>query len=446
MKRHNRIGLPEIVTILLIGSGLTPIYADIELPEGYTSLVYANDIYEPRSLAFDSQGYLYVTNDQADKGQIYRISPFDQSVSMFGPFLKDPDSLDIDVRDRVVLGSGDGTIYRIDFNQECTPIESTLLDNVCAITIDRLGQWGQPGTLYVANAQSPRDLLQVNEDDQVEGYLNSEWFDIPYSMTFDHRGNLYVVEGYFSESSTQPGLYRVDADQNIELIASFTAPISLAFDHYLNELYVGDIEDKAIYKVTLDGEVSVFAERLSPYGLAFGPDRCLYVAERNYATHEILKIAGFPQPMKASIDLDPDIIIISTEDSGSQVDSNEIFLTAHIELPRGYLVSDIDANEIALKVQGYALAQAESWITVGDTLQVQCPIDPANLSIILGLEIIDLARSDSGNALKITTHESLDRIPDLISIETCGPFQDAHGFCGTDVIRLRAEDQNEDTD
>lgn len=412
----------------------------IELPQGYHYQIYADEINMPRSLEFDSQGYLYVTHDQISSGRIYRIAPDGLSTTLFGPSLYDPDSLAIDAYDHIFLGSGSGILYRISPQEDIEAIESSLLGNICALTLDRQGRWGSPSTLFVANAQWSHDLVTM-DGDLIQDFLDSALFEIPYSMVFDDTGNLYIVE--YSEDN--PGLYRIDLDQEITQLASFPAPVSLAYNSYLGKLYVGDIQDDAIYTVTLDGAVSTFAQDITAYGLTFGPNGNLYVSERSSSPSRILKMTGFPHPLNVALDLSPDVIQVTT-DSHAVTEPNTVSLTANMEFPHSYDMATIDVNTVALSVHGQALASAESPMIEGKILTVQFSLTLDHMSDILGLAIETLNGQSCENQINVTSLASLSVTSDLKVFEVSGSFETGGGFAGTDALHITDANQSTNTE
>ncbi len=102
------------------------------------------------------------------------------------------------------------------------------------------------------------------------------------SPAFDPHGNLYVT---FSGSRGQQApisLFVVRHNGNREPFAGeIPNPTALTFDR-AGTLYVSSRFEGSVYRVTPDGSTSHYATDLGvPCGIAFGPDRALYVGDRS---------------------------------------------------------------------------------------------------------------------------------------------------------------------
>ncbi|MFX0200171.1 MAG: hypothetical protein ACFFCW_28970 [Candidatus Hodarchaeota archaeon] len=294
------------LSILAVGllSALTQttVLAQVTVLEGFTVEVYAENVPMPNALSFDSQGNLYVAHDEVRRGQIYKISPGGLNISLFGPSIMDPDSVAVDLLDYIFVGSEEG-LYRVAPDGTSEPFTSTYMGNNTCLIIDDAGLFGQFGDIFVGNARSYYDIVTVKPDRQAYQFVSDSVLEIPFGLAFDDVGYLYAAESSMEVEDVR-GLYRITKNGEVSLFVRLTRPYSVAFNKIQRELYVGDIGDNIVYKVSLDGEVTTFAENISPFGLTFGPDGSLYVSDRSTSPHRILRIK---KSCEGDFDLDGDV-------------------------------------------------------------------------------------------------------------------------------------------
>jgi sugar lactone lactonase YvrE len=133
------------------------------------------------------------------------------------------------------------------------------------------------GNLYVTYSgtrgqQAPVSIYRVRPDGAREPFVSD--LPNPTSLAFDPSGVLYV------SSRFEGNVYRVHPDGATEVFATeLGTACGLAFDAEGN-LFVGD-RSGSVFQVSPRGQAAVFASlppSVAAYHLAFGPDRCLYVA------------------------------------------------------------------------------------------------------------------------------------------------------------------------
>ena len=124
-------------------------------------------------------------------------------------------------------------------------------------------------------AGSPSDVIAA------DGPGNSSRFELPIGITTDPLGNIYVTE------STRHSIRKVSPDGSTYLFAGiphvagsadgqrlgakFNSPVGLLFDKSSGSLFVAETTNACIRRITMDGQVSVFAGVPSQPGIADGP-------------------------------------------------------------------------------------------------------------------------------------------------------------------------------
>ena len=185
-------------------------------PDGVVS-VYAQGIVSPNGLAIDSNGILYVADNQGNK--IYKITS-DSTKTQYGPNLSSPS----------------GLLFE--------PDSDTLI--VTQLTQNRISKLAPDGTLTV--------------------YKSGNGLNGPVGMTMDENGNFYVAN--YNDGK----VFHVTDDSLIQLaVVPGTNFGAVGFLEYAaGNLYATGIAVHRIYKISLSGEMTVFAGT-GVAGLVNGP-------------------------------------------------------------------------------------------------------------------------------------------------------------------------------
>jgi len=291
-----------VFCIVLLYALPTSNNAGIIVPKGVDVEVYSSNVPNPKELAFDSQGNLYVANDGNSNVKIYKISQEGSIVEFFGPTLSDPDCVAVDQDDNVFIGSETGCLYRVSPDGTSSCFSTNYMGNNCSMVIDSNGIFGIENDIFVGNARATCDIARINSDGVGTPFISSSKLHIPFGLAFDDSQYLYIAEAS-EEVVGIKGLYRATKDGTMSFWIYFNSPFSIAFNKAERNLYVGDIEDNRIYKVSLDGIVWIFARDVIPWGLTFGTDGSLYVADHSTIPHRILKITGSGELMPCDYDV-----------------------------------------------------------------------------------------------------------------------------------------------
>jgi len=102
------------------------------------------------------------------------------------------------------------------------------------------------------------------------------------SPAYDRHGNLFVTFSGSRGHQAPVSIFVVRPDGTREpFVSDLPNPTSLAFDRE-GTLFVSSRFDGCVYRVESDGRAALFASDLGvACGLAFGPDRALYVGDRS---------------------------------------------------------------------------------------------------------------------------------------------------------------------
>lgn len=257
------------------------------VPQDYVVEVYADQLVQPKDLDFDSQGTLYVAQDEGSG--IYRIASGGASIVSRALGVTDPDCLAVDANDQVYLGSESQGLYRMATNGSLAQVTTSYMGNNHGICIDHAGIFGTRGVVYVANARASTDLVAVNPEGAPNPFVVGSVLAVVPGLAFDDGQFLYAAE--FEGGM----IYRIDRNATVSAFVSFAGPYCLAFHQPTRTFYVSDITEEKIYRLTLDGIKTTFAEGISARGLRFGPDGALYVSDWSTSPGRVLRMRRSPR-------------------------------------------------------------------------------------------------------------------------------------------------------
>jgi sugar lactone lactonase YvrE len=192
-----------------------------------TGITFAEGLSNPKGLAFDGNGHLFVAD--ASAGSIFRFTLDGVGVT-FAQNFNSPVGVTFDVQGNLFVGeSGSGNIIEIAVNNTRSTYASGL--------------------------------------------------GAPAGLAFSGDGSLYVAD--FSGGH----IFKIAPDGTKTTFASgLSFPAGLAIDNS-NNLFVADSGTGTIFKFTSDGTRTTFATNLGrPYGLAFEPTGGLVVADNSNGT------------------------------------------------------------------------------------------------------------------------------------------------------------------
>ncbi len=150
----------------------------------------------------------------------------------------------------------------------------TIAENVHPVANPAIDPAGNIYTTFSGSRgqKVPVSIYKIDRDHVVRPFLSD--LMNPTGLAFDRDGRLYV------SSRMEGTVYRVTPDgQRTVFAEGMGIATGIAFDDEEN-LYVGD-RSGTIFKISRDQQIFVFATlepSVAAYHLAFGFDRCLYVA------------------------------------------------------------------------------------------------------------------------------------------------------------------------
>ena len=255
---------------------------NIVVSEGFDVEIYVDSIPYPDELCFDSQGNLYVSYDEIN-GQIHKVF-FDGTLSSVGPTVEDPDSVAVNSSDEVFIGSEYDGLYKLLTDGSFTKFASKNMYNITSVVNDSFEVFGQVNTLFVSSRISNNgNIVKVTPNAESQVFMNTEKFVM--GLAFDDVEYIYF---YYSDSGS---IYRADANANASLFVELPSDAkSITFNKIDRFLYIGGEND--VYKVSLDGDISIFANNIHPKGLTFDSNGALYISDQSVSPGRILKISS----------------------------------------------------------------------------------------------------------------------------------------------------------
>lgn len=179
----------------------------------------------------------------------------------------------------------DNTIIRVTPNGNSTPFASAGLNYPTSLAFD------SSGNLYALNDGS--DTIEKFAPDGTATVFasNTSFIDHPLGMAFDSNGNLFVTnQGTKLTDAAHPNptagtitKFTPGGVGSLFATPAATYPLEFVAIDSLNNLYVTNYNDNAVYKYNTNGVQTLFASTglYGPTGLAFGSDGTLYVSNDN---------------------------------------------------------------------------------------------------------------------------------------------------------------------
>jgi DNA-binding beta-propeller fold protein YncE len=136
------------------------------------------------------------------------------------------------------------SIIRIDRRGQAKPFVTTGLSGPVGIAVNR-----QTGDVYVANCGDNSIAKIAAADNTVSSFAKSDLFKCPNGISFDHQGNLYVVN--FRDNK----MLKIDPNGSV---APFATISEKGLGHLCfkeDRFYVTAFHSHEIYEITLDGTV-----------------------------------------------------------------------------------------------------------------------------------------------------------------------------------------------
>jgi sugar lactone lactonase YvrE len=206
---------------------------------------FLNDLMNPTGLAFDREGYLYISSRM--EGTIYKVTP-DGHRSLYAEGMGIATGVAFDEDENLYVGDRTGTIFKISRDRQIF-VFATIEASLAAYHL----AFGGDGYLYLTGptTSSFDHVLRISPHGEVGSFYRG--LGRPQGLAFDIEGNLYVA----ASLSGRRGIVRLTPDAKAEIFVSGNAIVGLAFtgqgslivatNSSILELPVG-IEGKALLK------------------------------------------------------------------------------------------------------------------------------------------------------------------------------------------------------
>ncbi len=178
---------------------------------------YITDILSATSLAFDSKGQLYISS--RFESRIYRVINPDE-LEVYVEDVGTPFGIVFHADDTLYIGDREGHIYKISPTRE-----KSILVDIPPSPIAYHLVFDLDGNLLVSVPRLGMDAIYfIDIFGNTIPYLTG--IGRPQGMAFDEEGQLYVCHGGVNDG----GVFRVDANGNIEKIIASPGATGIAFD------------------------------------------------------------------------------------------------------------------------------------------------------------------------------------------------------------------------
>lgn len=190
--------------------------------DGALTPFVTDDLPNPTSLAFDSQGVLYVTS--RFEGHLYRVTR-DGHTTLVASELGAPCGIAVGPDGDLFVGDRSGSILRVAATGRTTPF-ATLPPSVAAYHL----AFGPDDLLYVSapTLSSSESLFRIDTAGVVSPFGPA--FGRPQGLAFDDQGRLYVADALAGGSG---GLFRLDPSRPeapAERLLTAAGIVGVAFD------------------------------------------------------------------------------------------------------------------------------------------------------------------------------------------------------------------------
>jgi sugar lactone lactonase YvrE len=232
---------------------------------GVGSVFASSGLDEPRGLAFDSAGNLYVANNYANT--ILKFTPAGVGSVFASTGLNEPMGLAFDSAGNLfVANAGNNTVEEFTPGGVGSLFASANLNTPTGLAFD------SAGNLYVANAPAAsfQQILRFTPSGYGSVFADTG-LRYPLGLAFDREGNLYAA----NQGNNTIVRFTAGGVGSVFANTDLYAPFGLAFDSAGN-LYASNVGNNAIVKFTPDGVGSFFAS--TPMGGEPDGDYATFIA------------------------------------------------------------------------------------------------------------------------------------------------------------------------
>ena len=181
---------------------------------------FLNEVMNATGLAFDHEGYLYVSSRM--EGSIYRVTP-DGQRSSYAQGMGVATGIAFDRDENLYVGDRTGTIFKISRDRQIF-VFATIEPSVAAFHL----AFGPDGSLYVTGptTSSYDHVHRVSPAGEVTSFYRG--LGRPQGLAFDVEGNLYLA----ASLAGKRGVVRLTPDAKPELVVSGYNLVGLAFGRH----------------------------------------------------------------------------------------------------------------------------------------------------------------------------------------------------------------------
>lgn len=239
MKNLYKIFLAAIISTVLIFQSNAQVVSTLN-----------NGLPNNGGIAVDNDGNIFAANFNGSV--VWKVTP-EGNATIFASGFQTPSGNYIDA---------EGNLYQSNYRDQANPSAQTTIDKITpdgvksvfasgmngpvGITIDSLGN------LFVAMCNI-NSVYKITSGGVVSTFASSNLFACPNGITFDDEGNLYVCN--FSNGA----VLKITSGGVVSLLATLPGENNGHLDYLDGFLYVAARGANQIYKVSLTGEVTLFA-------------------------------------------------------------------------------------------------------------------------------------------------------------------------------------------
>jgi hypothetical protein len=183
----------------------------------YSVKSFLTEIMNPTGLAFDREGYLYISS--RFDGNIYRAAP-NGTTTVHAEGMGVATGIAFDKDEFLYVGDRSGTIFKIAPDRQIF-VFATLEPSISAYHL----AFGPDGFLYVTGptTSSFDSVYRISRSGEVEKFYQG--LGRPQGMAFDIEGNLYVA----ASQGGRKGIFRISPQRLADWAVSGTGLVGLAF-------------------------------------------------------------------------------------------------------------------------------------------------------------------------------------------------------------------------
>jgi sugar lactone lactonase YvrE len=208
-----------------------------KIEPNHTVRTFLTDLMNPTGLAFDREGFLYVSSRM--EGTIYQVTPEGRR-SIYAEGMGIATGLAFDQEGNLYVGDRSGTIFKINRDRQIF-VFATLEPSVAAYHL----AFGLDRCLYVTGptTSSFDHIYRILPSGEVSSFYRG--LGRPQGLAFDVNGNLYVAASLWG----QRGIIRLSPDAKPEPLVSGQGIVGLAFTPHRTMILASNT---SLYELAID--------------------------------------------------------------------------------------------------------------------------------------------------------------------------------------------------